>query len=84
MPKKPQEDRSHAPRRRPKLTAVARAQAQRDAFSRRVARAAAMVLATTPQPKDGGDGDPFPWRAFYKHVKENPVRGVNNVTGMPY
>lgn len=86
MPKNRKDD--HAPRagRRPRLTPTARAQGQRDAFSRRVQRRAAHILRYGPMPKPDEakpSWEHFPWATFFNSVHYNPVRLTNRVTGLP-
>lgn len=73
--------------RKPRLTPTARAQAQRDAFARRVLRRAAHVIRYTALPKPDEERlswENFPHGLFLQEVTKTPVRGINRVTGLPY
>ncbi len=78
--------------RRPRLTAAARAQAQRDAFSRRVARRHEHIqrygvpqLLTDVVPEEQRERRTGALlRRWYQEITRYPIKGVNRVTGMIY
>lgn len=85
MPKKPRDEARPVVGRRARLTPAARAQAQRDALSRRVQKRAAHILRYgTQRDGDKPSWENFPWGLFFLECHRNPVREVNRVTGMPY
>jgi hypothetical protein len=83
------DDAQRTAHRSPRLTATARAQAQRDALTRRVQkRATHLIRYGALQLVDGKRVHPswenFPWREFYQECHRHPIKGVNRVTGLPY
>jgi hypothetical protein len=85
VPKNRKDDQPRTAGRRPRLTATARAQAQRDALSRRVTtRATHLLRYGTLKPGDVPSWENFPWGNFFQECNRNPIRGVNRVTGLPH
>lgn len=85
MPSTKRKDDS-APRagRRPRLTASARAQAHRDAMSRRVQKRAVHLLRYgTLKIGDIPSWENFPWGNFFEECHRSPIRLINRVTGLP-
>lgn len=85
--KKPRDDSTTRTGRRPRLTATARAQAQRDALTRRVHKRCVHLLRYGPLPKPDEprpSWENFPWAAFAEEIRRKPIRGVNRVTGLAF